>query len=81
VRGLVAERVPVEIISDPEKAKIKWDEIGETDFCRLILAIMANPTLRDEAWDALGDNGNPVLSGKLKFWLTVHAVENDRQAV
>lgn len=42
--------------------------------------LMANPVLRDEVWNAVLDDGTPVLSEHLKFFLTVHSPENEGAA-
>jgi hypothetical protein len=75
-----AEQWLVNVICDPEKAKYWWEEIGRIDFWLLVLAVVANPIIRDEVWDAVGDNGEPVISDKLKFFMVAHPCENDGDA-
>lgn len=75
-----AEQWLIRVISDPARVHSNWEHLADIDWWLLVLAIMVNPTLRDEVWDALGDNGRPVLSDKLKFFITVNEPENDGAA-
>jgi hypothetical protein len=75
-----AEREMCTIILNPELAQEHWQQLGDIDWWLLILTLMACPTLRDEAWDAVGADGKPVLDERLKFWLTLHACENEGNA-
>ena len=60
----------------PRAGQNKVGRDRQIDWWLLVLAVIVNPELRDEVWDAVGDDGKPVLSDKLKFWMTVHPCGN-----
>jgi hypothetical protein len=79
-----AETKLTRVLLNPEACRDNWESLGEVKWelpgCPykrglLVLALMANPVLRDEAWNALGDDGGPVLTDKLKAWLVFNEPE------
>jgi hypothetical protein len=54
-----AERALVEILTTPELVKERAADLAQSDdYWLYVLALLVNPAMREERWDAVGDNGS-----------------------
>lgn len=77
-----AERELVDVFMDAERYEAKAAELSQIDdFWLHVLALMVNPSLRQTLWNATLDDGEPVLSERMKFFLIVNSPENEGAAL
>jgi hypothetical protein len=78
----MAAQVLVYTLTNPGRAKAKWAELHEIGgFAFHLLAVLANPSLRDEVWDAVNDDGKPLLDDKLKCLIAFNSPANAGEAM